>query len=348
MFSDALFLCMQYYKNTSVMKEKMSDEPSPQSEYFAYEFTIAIDRLINDAPREEDEALFLFEENFGDIAVAQDLEEPPWFGVGSVDAQSEPPSVESPSELSDSQPVQESSQSSWGETPTNSAAAIPLDEKIKIVNMQREHPNWKLPSIRANGGKALSRLDELTQWKKHIANGGTLQDKYNAIDEWTYDRFQEARNSGRPVYTRDLRVWALQAARQFESSGFKFKASRGWIIKFKYRHRIRMQLAAEDRQLHSREDAIKIQSLVHNQISVPIFKNMLQYAWYASGLAEKRETFFNVNQVCFSECCARKVCQVRDCESLGFMQCSWCQLYLCFSCFYDTYHPQSCSRKPKR
>ncbi|KAJ8665623.1 hypothetical protein QAD02_007285 [Eretmocerus hayati] len=98
MFSDALFLCMQYYKNTSVMKEKMSDEPSPQSEYFAYEFTIAINRLINDAPREEDEALFLFEENFGDIAVAQDLEEPPWFGVGFVDAQSEPPSVESPSE----------------------------------------------------------------------------------------------------------------------------------------------------------------------------------------------------------------------------------------------------------
>ncbi|KAJ8685964.1 hypothetical protein QAD02_021757 [Eretmocerus hayati] len=303
MFSDALFLCMQYYKNTSVMKEKMSDEPSPQSEYFAYEFTIAINRLINDAPREEDEALFLFEENFGDIAVTQDLVELPWFGVGSVDAQSEPPSVESPSELSDSQPVQESSQSSWEETPTNSAAAIPLDEKIKIVNMQREHPNWKLPSIRANGGKALSRLDELTQWKKHIANGGTLQDKYNAIDKWTYDRFQEARNS---------------------------------------------ELAAEDRQLHSREDAIKIQSLVHNQLSAPVFRNMLQYAWYASGLAEKRETFFNVNQVCFSECCARKVCQVRDCGSLGFMQCSWCQLYLCFSCFYDSYHPQSCSRKPKR
>ena len=51
---------------------------------------------------------------------------------------------------------------------------VDLDTKIKIVNLAKEHPNWKLKTIKANGGSALSRMDELTRWKKEIKNDKKL------------------------------------------------------------------------------------------------------------------------------------------------------------------------------
>jgi hypothetical protein len=52
-------------------------------------------------------------------------------------------------------------------------------------------------------------------------------------------------------------------------------------------------------ELNSRYDAIKIQSLTHYLLCAPSFKNMIQFAWYASKLADEREIFYNVNQICF-------------------------------------------------
>ncbi|GFU29024.1 HTH CENPB-type domain-containing protein [Trichonephila clavipes] len=40
----------------------------------------------------------------------------------------------------------------------------------------------------------------------------------------------------------------------------------------------------QDREISSREDCIKIQSLVHHQLSAPIFCCMLKYAWFAAKL----------------------------------------------------------------
>ena len=40
-------------------------------------------------------------------------------------------------------------------------------------------------------------------------------------------------------------------------------------------------LIKKQEQLSSKKDIIKIQSLVHNQLSAPIFTDMIQYTWYA-------------------------------------------------------------------
>ncbi|CAK9799263.1 hypothetical protein ANTPLA_LOCUS1961 [Anthophora plagiata] len=96
----------------------------------------------------------------------------------------------------------------------------------------------------------------------------------------------------------------------------------------------------ENRSLHSREDAIKMHSLIHNQLSAPIFEKMVQYALYASGLTKSCEIFLNVHQVCFPPKDNNKEYNY---EELSFITCAWCEKRLCFRCFYDNYHPSVCN-----
>ena len=58
-------------------------------------------------------------------------------------------------------------------------------------------------------------------------------------------------------------------------------------------------LLKNNREIANREDAIKIHFLVHNQLSAPIFCDMLKYAWFASQITNERSLFKNVNKVCF-------------------------------------------------
>ncbi|XP_076545771.1 LOW QUALITY PROTEIN: uncharacterized protein LOC117611086 [Osmia lignaria lignaria] len=55
----------------------------------------------------------------------------------------------------------------------------------------------------------------------------------------------------------------------------------------------------EKKELNTRYDAISIQSLIHYLLSAPLFKKMIQFAWYASKLENERDIFYNVNQLCF-------------------------------------------------
>lgn len=98
-------------------------------------------------------------------------------------------------------------------------------------------------------------------------------------------------------------------------------------------------LIEQDREITSREDCIKIQSLVHHQLSAPIFHDMLQYAWFAAKLTDDRTSFENVNQVCFAVDILKKSC---GCGDSSFITCARCRNNYCFPCFYDRYHPSSC------
>ena len=31
------------------------------------------------------------------------------------------------------------------------------------------------------------------------------------------------------------------------------------------------------------------------------------------------------------------------CKDVSFIKCSWCEQTLCFTCFYDKYHPNNCN-----
>ena len=47
-------------------------------------------------------------------------------------------------------------------------------------------------------------------------------------------------------------------------------------------------LIKEKGEMISREDALKLHSIVHHQLSSPIFQNMIKYAWYASKLLPEK------------------------------------------------------------
>jgi hypothetical protein len=98
-------------------------------------------------------------------------------------------------------------------------------------------------------------------------------------------------------------------------------------------------LIENEREINSREDCIKIQSIVHHQLSSPIFCDMIRYAWYASKLSDTRQIFFNVNEICFPTELLKTPC---SCKNASFICCANCKNVFCFPCFYDNYHCGSC------
>lgn len=116
---------------------------------------------------------------------------------------------------------------------------IPLDYKIKVVNLAKANPGWSLQSLQRRGAHRLKKKSDLQRWEEQIRKGGTTKDKYNTIDSWVNDRFTEARQCNQQVTTRNLQQWALAAASQFPE--LKFKAGHTWTDQFKARHRIRQR-----------------------------------------------------------------------------------------------------------
>lgn len=108
---------------------------------------------------------------------------------------------------------------------------IPLQYKLNVLAVVREHPKWNLKTLQTYGCSKLVRMDELTKWKKHVIAGGTRYDKLHAINDFVYKQFLEARAENRPVSTRTLQEWALQKSQHFLD--FEFSASQPWVDNFK-------------------------------------------------------------------------------------------------------------------
>jgi len=87
----------------------------------------------------------------------------------------------------------------------------------------------------------------------------------------------------------------------------------------------------EDR-ITTRHGILKFQALLHHQLKAPIFEPMIRYSYYSSGLILEKDTFLNVNQVCFDFDQSSK-CQ--KCNAVDtFIKCSHCRDVICFECFF--------------
>ena len=90
--------------------------------------------------------------------------------------------------------------------------------------------------------------------------------------------------------------------------------------------------------LYERNNIIKLVSIIHNQLSAPVFKKMILYSWYASGyLKDDPSPFKNINDVCFSNL-KNITCQTDKCHESSFITCSWCSKNLCLQHFFIEYH----------
>lgn len=91
--------------------------------------------------------------------------------------------------------------------------------------------------------------------------------------------------------------------------------------------------------LSERNNVIRLNSLIHNQLSSHLFTPMIKYSWFASGYIDQHPgPFQTVNDICFD--IGSNVCQQLDgaCNSLSFIQCSNCRKFLCFEHFFEVYH----------
>lgn len=89
--------------------------------------------------------------------------------------------------------------------------------------------------------------------------------------------------------------------------------------------------------ISDRNNIIKLNSLIHNQLCSKKFENMIRYAWFASKyLKTNPGPFHNVKQICFSH--MNEQCEMKKCPDYAFIKCSHCEKTLCFNHFFILYH----------
>lgn len=97
-------------------------------------------------------------------------------------------------------------------------------------------------------------------------------------------------------------------------------------------------LMNEDIELHKRNNIIKLQSLVHNQLSSPRYINLFKYSWHKSGYVDaKPDKFDNPVTFGFGNDCNER-CEVPGCSNPAIVRCSWCKKSLCLKHFFVDYH----------
>jgi len=97
-----------------------------------------------------------------------------------------------------------------------------------------------------------------------------------------------------------------------------------------------------DISLQKRNNIIKLQSLVHFQLSAPRYIDMIKYSWFKSGYTERRgDRFETPNEYCFhhnmndKECLT---CLAENVVSIPFSRCSYCEQFFCFKHFFGSDH----------
>jgi len=86
-------------------------------------------------------------------------------------------------------------------------------------------------------------------------------------------------------------------------------------------------------KLHDRKFMIRMHSCVYNQFCAPPFKQMIQYAWKASGydIGTALTSFHNVLDITFNT--SMDECSVDPCDEISFLQCAHCGVGLCLDHF---------------
>ena len=90
--------------------------------------------------------------------------------------------------------------------------------------------------------------------------------------------------------------------------------------------------------LHQRNEIIKLQSLIYNQLCSPRFKEQWKLGWFKSRYLDQHpDQFTNALQFCFQNKAAELTEKCCKCERLHFITCAWCNETFCFTHYYTEY-----------
>jgi hypothetical protein len=91
--------------------------------------------------------------------------------------------------------------------------------------------------------------------------------------------------------------------------------------------------------LYERNNIIKLVSLMHDQLSAPVFQLMVKYSWFSAGLLKQNPApFSTVNEICFPSIVSHEQCELQACVESVFITCAHCSKKLCFQHFFISYH----------
>ena len=96
-------------------------------------------------------------------------------------------------------------------------------------------------------------------------------------------------------------------------------------------------LMNSDVNLHLRNNIIKLQSSVHDQLSSPRYINTFEQGWFKSNYIGKKPDNFD-NPVEFGFGVSQPHCEKTDCKNVAIIRCSWYQKSLCVKNFFNDYH----------
>jgi len=88
-------------------------------------------------------------------------------------------------------------------------------------------------------------------------------------------------------------------------------------------------------EISGRNNFLKVLSLMHTELSSPVFYNMIRYSWYSAQLVLEKENFENVKEVCFPSC-RNLACEA--CNDDNFITCAHSRRSLCFKCYFGEQH----------
>ena len=93
-----------------------------------------------------------------------------------------------------------------------------------------------------------------------------------------------------------------------------------------------------DLNLHIRNNIIKLQSLVYNQLSSPRYHSLFESSWFKSGYVTEKPGEFE-NPADFSlKTFSSTLCKISGCQNAAGIRCSWCKKSLCFKHFFEKHH----------
>ena len=93
---------------------------------------------------------------------------------------------------------------------------IPLDCRIKIVNIDKQHPDGSLKVLEKRGCFLLKYISDISRWERHIKSGGTVIEKFNPINSWRLAKIIS--KSPQEIYSSGL--YLLQVSSEFGVKNF--------------------------------------------------------------------------------------------------------------------------------
>ncbi|XP_014612577.1 PREDICTED: uncharacterized protein LOC106791457 [Polistes canadensis] len=124
---------------------------------------------------------------------------------------------------------------------------------IKGAKCARKHPDWSITTLQPLECTKLRSSNQQRMWEEYINSGRAVYYKYSFIDSRTLDCLKEARKNNRPVTENDLQQWALEAAKEFQSDNFIFKASPEKLSKKSY-----FRLRLEALHIHTNDEDLLV------------------------------------------------------------------------------------------